>query len=79
MLTSIKFLYFLKFSTFAYSQLFIPNSNDPENLPDFKPDADYLRSTLSLDTIDATSDPCLIQENCLNGPGLRTVLRFGTK
>ena len=47
-------------------------------LPDFEPDGLHLQQTLSIDYIDADNDPCLIQERCLEGPGIRKVLRFAT-
>ncbi|MCB9554215.1 MAG: hypothetical protein H6705_20490 [Myxococcales bacterium] len=46
--------------------------------PDLIVDREYLRSTLALDTVVA-DDPCLINERCVNGPGQRTVIRFGTR
>ncbi|KAI8803483.1 Lysyl oxidase [Cladochytrium replicatum] len=49
-----------------------------EALPDFEPDSNYLKQTLSIDFVNADADPCLIRENCLSGPGVRKVLRFGT-
>ncbi|KAJ3331602.1 Lysyl oxidase 3 [Blyttiomyces sp. JEL0837] len=48
-------------------------------LADFEPDQAYLASTMSMDFVDADADPCLVREGCLSGPGLRRVLRFGTK
>ncbi|KAJ1556019.1 hypothetical protein HK405_008701 [Cladochytrium tenue] len=48
-------------------------------LADFVPDQGYLARTMSLDYVDADADPCLVHENCLSGPGMRRVLRFGTK
>ncbi|KAJ3143871.1 hypothetical protein HK101_002992 [Irineochytrium annulatum] len=48
-------------------------------LPDFVPDAEYLAATLAMDTVNADSDPCLANEGCLSGTGVRRVLRFGTK
>ncbi|KAI8852583.1 Lysyl oxidase [Chytridium lagenaria] len=47
-------------------------------LPDFVPDAGYLAETLSLGFVNADADPCLVNEGCLSGPGMRRVLRFGT-
>jgi hypothetical protein len=46
--------------------------------PDLIVDRDYLRSTIQLDSINA-NDPCLINERCVNGPGQRTIIRFGTR
>ncbi|KAI9357007.1 Lysyl oxidase-domain-containing protein [Zopfochytrium polystomum] len=48
-------------------------------LPDFQPDQQYLAQTMFLDYVDADLDPCLRNEGCLSGPGMRRVLRFGTK
>ncbi|KAJ3122723.1 hypothetical protein HK098_002518 [Nowakowskiella sp. JEL0407] len=47
-------------------------------LPDFNPDSTYLRQTMSIDYVNADADPCLINEKCLSGRGMRKVLRFGT-
>ncbi len=47
-------------------------------LPDFQPDGAHLQQSLSIDYIDADQDPCLIQEGCLEGPGIRKILRFST-
>ena len=46
--------------------------------PDLLVDAPYLRESVVLDTINA-DDPCLINERCLQGLGLRRLLRFGTR
>lgn len=46
--------------------------------PDLIVDPDYLRSTVTIDQINA-NDPCLINERCVGGPGLRKILRFGTR
>ncbi|KAJ3045457.1 hypothetical protein HK097_001197 [Rhizophlyctis rosea] len=54
------------------------NPEGGDGLPDFVPDADHLTATLTLDYIDAGADPCLIKENCLQGNGTRTIIRFGT-
>ncbi|KAJ3042158.1 hypothetical protein HDV00_008044 [Rhizophlyctis rosea] len=54
------------------------NPNGGGGLPDFEPDADHLTETLTIDLIDAGADPCLIKENCLQGQGTRTIIRFGT-
>lgn len=56
--------------------------SDPANcppLPDFVPDQDFLHSTLSIDEVDVAEDSCLVAEGCVNGLGLRKVLRFGTR
>jgi len=52
-------------------------------LPDFEPDAGYIKSTLHIDILDAGTaenpvDACMIKERCLGGYGNRTVVRFGT-
>ncbi|KAJ3071809.1 hypothetical protein HK102_006369 [Quaeritorhiza haematococci] len=47
-------------------------------LPDFEPDEVYLQQTLSIDEVNGDEDQCLIQENCISGGGMRTILRFGT-
>jgi hypothetical protein len=49
-----------------------------QRLPDFVPDSDHLQSTLSIDYIDAAQDVCLVNEKCLNGYGMRKILRFAT-
>ncbi|KAJ3210671.1 hypothetical protein HDU67_005125 [Dinochytrium kinnereticum] len=59
----------------AKSQLLAPYRDE---LPDFSPDAGYLAETLSLGYVDSDADPCLMNEGCLSGPGMRRVLRFGT-
>ncbi|KAJ1549765.1 hypothetical protein HK096_010579 [Nowakowskiella sp. JEL0078] len=48
-------------------------------LADFQPNVTYLRETLSIDYVDGDADPCLINEKCIAGTGMRKVLRFGTK
>ncbi|AKT42970.1 lysyl oxidase family protein [Chondromyces crocatus] len=48
-------------------------------LPDLTIDQARLAQTVSLSQVNADSDPCLIAEDCLNGPGMRNVLRFGTR
>lgn len=47
--------------------------------PDMVVDTNYLRTTLFEDVVDAGRDQCLFAEGCVNGPGLRRVLRFGTR
>lgn len=46
---------------------------------DLRPDVATLRDTFVVDTVEAGRDQCLINENCLSGPGTRTVLRFESK
>ena len=46
--------------------------------PDLAVDADTLRHTLHVDTVDGDADPCLVLEQCVAGPGVRKVLRFST-
>jgi len=56
--------------------------SDPEacpNLPDFTPDPDYLAATLAVDYVDVADDSCLVAEGCVNGLGVRKVIRFGTR
>ncbi|KAJ3148946.1 hypothetical protein HDU86_007304 [Geranomyces michiganensis] len=48
-------------------------------LPDFVPDAEYAKSTLYIDHVDAAEDPCLRNEGCLTGHGSRMLLRFASK
>ncbi|KAJ3096167.1 hypothetical protein HDU97_006173 [Phlyctochytrium planicorne] len=55
------------------------NLQKRQALPDFYPDSSYLAETLSLGYVNADEDPCLANEGCLNGPGIRRILRFGTK
>ena len=51
---------------------------DCAQAPDLVVDGDYLRETIVLDSINA-DDQCLINERCLQGLGLRQLLRFGTR
>ena len=56
--------------------------SDPEscpNLPDIIPGAEYLGETISIDYIDVGDDNCLVAEGCVDGTGVRKVLRFGTQ
>lgn len=46
--------------------------------PDLELDENVLRNSMYLTTIQST-DPCLIQEGCLKGYGLRDIIRFSTK
>ena len=39
---------------------------------------DVLESSVHLSTIDASENDCLIEENCLQGYGLRDIIRFST-
>ncbi len=48
-------------------------------LPDLVLDAEYLRTTVAQDFVDASADPCLLNEGCVTGSGLRRVVRFGTR
>jgi len=47
-------------------------------LPDFTVDKTWLEKSLYIDHVNASEDACLIQEGCVNGLGMRKVLRFGT-
>jgi hypothetical protein len=51
----------------------------PEALPDLIVDGTYLMATVQEDVVDASADMCLFAEGCVNGPGLRRVVRFGTR
>jgi len=51
----------------------------PEALPDLIVDGTYLMATVQQDVVDASADMCLFAEGCVNGPGLRRVVRFGTR
>jgi hypothetical protein len=51
----------------------------PEPLPDLIVDGTYLMATVQEDVVDASADMCLFAEGCVNGPGLRRVVRFGTR
>ncbi|MEE2828430.1 MAG: lysyl oxidase family protein [Myxococcota bacterium] len=56
--------------------------SDPSScpqLPDFVPDPDYLADTLYIDYVDVGEDSCLLAEGCVDGLGLRKVLRFGSR
>jgi hypothetical protein len=48
-------------------------------ISDLTVDAGVLGETLSFSQVDAAQDPCLIEEECLNGPGMRVVLNFSTR
>ncbi|EYF08912.1 lysyl oxidase family protein [Chondromyces apiculatus] len=48
-------------------------------LPDLTIDQARVASTLSFSQVNADSDPCLVSEDCLAGPGLRNVLRFSSR
>lgn len=48
------------------------------NSPDLMVRQDILKNTLYVDTISST-DPCLVEEGCLRGYGLRDILRFDTQ
>ena len=50
-----------------------------EVAPDLVIDDPYLRERLYIDYIDADENPCFVNENCLGGPGMRKVVRFGTR
>lgn len=45
---------------------------------DLEPSAWNVKNSWLLDTVNSDSDPCLTAENCLGGPGERTVLRFAS-
>ncbi len=53
--------------------------NDPDcpNGPDLLLRQDVLASSIYLDVIDAT-DECLVNEGCINGLGMRDIIRFTT-
>ncbi|KAJ3414516.1 hypothetical protein HDV05_006518 [Chytridiales sp. JEL 0842] len=75
-----RYLFWLISSTcLLVAQTILAQQQQQRLLPDFAPDASYLAATLSLDWIDGDRDPCLIAEKCLSGPGMRRVLRFGTR
>lgn len=58
----------------------LPGSDPPpESLPDLIVDGTYLMATVQEDVVDASADMCLFAEGCVNGPGLRRVVRFGTR
>ena len=58
----------------------LPGSDPaPEPLPDLIVDGTYLMATVQEDVVDASADMCLFAEGCVNGPGLRRVVRFGTR
>ena len=46
--------------------------------PDLIVDADYMRGSIQLGTINA-DDPCLVNERCVTGLGERTIIQFGTR
>ena len=46
--------------------------------PDLAVDAEALRQTLHVDTVNGDTDPCLVEEQCISGTGPRKVLRFST-
>ena len=52
---------------------------DCPQAPDLVIDGPYMRERLYVDYIDADANPCYVNENCLGGPGLRKVIRFGTR
>jgi len=56
--------------------------SDPDDCPrgpDMLLDAQYLRNTIEEDRFDASEDTCLEEEACLTGPGIRRIVRFGTR
>lgn len=57
----------------------IPQNDTSCKGPDLIIEKDDIVRTLYLDEVNANQDPCLINEGCLNGFGLRKVLRFDTK
>jgi hypothetical protein len=56
-----------------------PEREPDRALPDLVLDADYLRTTLAQDFVDASADLCLLNEGCVTGTGMRRVVRFGTR
>lgn len=48
-------------------------------LPDLTVDPGVLASSLQFSQVSAETDPCLINEACLAGPGERVVLRFSSR
>ena len=46
--------------------------------PDLIVDRDYLANTVTIEETEI-NDPCLIEERCVRGLGMRTLLRFGTR
>lgn len=48
-------------------------------LPDIVVNGQVLQRDLGFAIVDAESDPCLIGEGCLNGPGQRLVMQFSSR
>ncbi|MCF8277557.1 MAG: T9SS type A sorting domain-containing protein [Flavobacteriales bacterium] len=48
------------------------------NGPDLTVDAVELSNTLYLSTLDIPANDCRVEENCMNGYGLRDIIRFST-
>jgi hypothetical protein len=58
------------------------DNTDPDDCPfgpDMIVDGQLLRETIREDVVDASTDMCLINEQCVSGPGLRRVIRFATQ
>lgn len=56
----------------------MPIDDDGCNVPDLALSEVATVATIEIDTIDANADPCLQQEGCVAGPGVRRVLVFDT-
>ncbi len=55
-----------------------PIDGDGCKLPDLVVDDVAAQNSLDVQMVDATADPCLLDEACVSGPGLRRVLAFDT-
>lgn len=71
-----QFLFGTLFLMFIVSQR---SSAQPGNQADLIVDQPYLASTLSVDVQFVQEGDCWLNEGCVNGTGLRLILRFGTK
>ena len=56
----------------------IPQNDSTCRGPDLTMLEEPMRKSMQIDYVNADEDPCLINEGCLNGYGMRTVLRFDT-
>ncbi|MFZ4543256.1 MAG: lysyl oxidase family protein [Saprospiraceae bacterium] len=56
----------------------VPQNDSTCTGPDLIVLADPVRKSMKMDRVNADEDPCLINEGCLNGFGMRDVIRFDT-
>ncbi len=57
----------------------VPTDADGCNVPDLTINDVAVQSSLDIDFVSTAADPCLLEEACVGGPGMRRVLVFDTE